>query len=162
MKKLFFLVIVLAIFTIGCGGGGGGDSILPPADRDLSGLEGIWDYTIIGEGTIYGPGGFSYPVVAGGSGSLTITQNTITDNDGRKITWSYNGTTLTVAFIVNSMGWDAYCGNVYISEMYKYTIPITPGATFGNISGTDKVTLTSENCPVVTGTLQIEGNVTRR
>lgn len=160
MRKLIF-IISLTLFLLSCGGGGG-DSILPPADRDLSGLEGIWDYTIIGQGTITGPGGFSVPIAVGGSGFLTITQNTVTDDEGREHTWSYNGTTLTIAFVVNSVDWDSYCGNAYMSEMYRLTVPISPGATFGNISGTDKVTLTSENCPVVTGTLQIEGNVSRR
>jgi len=162
MRNLVLALMAgMMLFALSCGGGGGSPS-LPPADRDLSGLVGIWDYTVIYDGTISGPGG-SGPMTFDESGFFILTRTSVTDYDGDNIAWSYDGSMLTLLDADNVVVWDATCGNMLLSVTYQWRIPLSPQATFGNTTGSCKISITSQYCPgTATGTLAVTGNMTRR
>jgi len=70
------LLMGMMLFVLSCGGGSSDNATLPPAERDLSGLEGIWDYTAIYDGTMSGPGG-SGPISFKESGYLEIDRTSL-------------------------------------------------------------------------------------
>ena len=162
MRKLILICLAATmLLTFGCGGGGG-DSILPPGGRDLSGLEGIWDYSVVWQGSMTGPGG-TVPINMTLSGFCTITPTSITDCDGTVTTWSYDGTTLTLVEASTVSEWDPTCGNIYLSGTITLIIPIVPGGTMSNISGSCPMTMWTEYCQgTATGTLHAAGNFIKR
>jgi hypothetical protein len=159
MRKSIF-VVLLPLFLLSCGGGG--NSILPPGGHDLSGLEGIWDISCAFQGSVSGPGG-TFPISEDFSGFCTITRTSVKNDNGEVITSSYNGTTLTLVDVVNVGGWDPTCGNIDVSGTFTFIIPIVPGGTNSNISGSGSMTGGSENCEgTVTGTIQVAGDFIKR
>jgi hypothetical protein len=158
MKKLFFLVTVLAFFTIGCGGGGGSTT---PSVHDLTGLAGVWDYVMIVDGQITGPGG-SVTLKETFTGYYIINTNSVIDDEGDPWVWSYNGSTLTIEYAGSGSFWDPDCGDIYATQKDKASIPLVPGATVGNVSGTIDVTFNTDLCGELTGVLPITGTMTKR
>lgn len=158
MKNLYFVIFVFALLTIGCGGGGGSTT---PAVHDLTGLTGVWDYVMIFDGQITGPGG-SVPLKETYTGYYIINTNSVIDDDGDPWVWSYDGSTLKIEWAGTGTFWDSDCGDIYVTEKDKVNIPLAPGATVGNVSGTIDVTFNTEYCGELTGVLPINGTLTKR
>ena len=163
MKKFFFVLLLLVIFSVSCGGGGGGGNgspLLPPGGRDLSGLEGNWyaegtyelSYTLDGE-----------TETESGIEVLDwyITKNAI-KSYGTNDIWSYNGTTLYILVTDDSLIIEPHCGKIKISGPIIFTIPVTPGATSAEASGTGNYTVTSTNCGSGTGSDVCAGTLVKR
>ncbi|MCK4720580.1 hypothetical protein KAU08_07965 [bacterium] len=157
MKKLLFVVFVLAIFTIGCGGGGSSD------ERNLAGLEGNWGASVSQEmGVVWLDGSsdtYQMDFVAG----FTIYLNSIIDEEGTKLNWSYNGSTLHInTSNPTQVTLSNYPGCVYTgTEKMHYIVIITPGATSANFTGTGTLPLASSSCQNGTGTLNAVGTMVK-
>ncbi len=158
MKRLLLLLATGMLFvSISCGGGGG--TTLPPAERDLSGLEGTWTIAYTFSGTINTPEGplqFADSV----SGYLQITQNSVIGSDG-PLVWSYNGTTLTIHNAVSLEDWSYDCGSILSSGEGQFKITISPGATFGNLSGTAHINIYTDYCGDASGDINYSGTISK-
>lgn len=113
MKRLTLALAVGLLFlsSISCGGGGG--TTLPPANRDLSGLEGNWLIVLNYTATAKDSDGESYNFSDSSSGYWMISQNAIVGSE--PLVWSYNGSLLTINNSVLVQDWDSDCGDMNIS-----------------------------------------------
>lgn len=154
MKKLLFIVFVLAIFTIGCGGGGGDE-------KNLAGLEGNWGASIDQEMGVTWQDGTSDTYEMDFVTGFTIYTNSILDEEGTKLNWSYNGSTLHInTSIPTQINLSNYPGCVFTgTEKMHYIVIITPRATSANFTGTGSIPLTSSSCQNGTGTLNAAGTM---
>ena len=159
MRRMILLGLAgMMLLALSCGGGGGGTT---PGAKDLSGLEGTWDYNVVVDGTISGPGG-SVPFKDTFSGYYIIGRNSIIDDYGDAMVWSYDGSTLSIQWAGSGTFWDADCGDVLVSMSLHKTVPVAPGATVANIGGTMNLSFTTEFCGNMSGVLPMTGNMTRR
>ena len=160
MKRLLLLLATGMLFvSISCGGGGGSPT-LPPAERDLSGLEGTWTVAFAFSGTINtseGPLQFAESV----SGYWIITQNSVIGADG-PLAWSYNGTTLTIHNALSIEDWSYDCGSIITSIEAQFKIAISPGATFGSLSGTAHLNMYTEYCGDASGDVNYSGTISKQ
>ena len=145
------------LLTLATGCGGGGNPILP----DMAGLEGTWDYNVIYDGVLSGDGG-DVPIADTIAGFFLIGRNSVVDDEGTNLVWSYDGATLTLKDADSLSDFDVDCGDLLISGSLEMVIPLASGATNGAIGGTIKMTVTTEFCGIVTGTFVLTGNMTKR
>ena len=154
MKRLTLVLAVgFLLLSISCGGGG---TTLPPADRDLSGLEGVWTVTHEYIGTFIMPNGRSTNEYAF-CGTWEITRNGIHDRGGGDFDWSYDGNILIVYMSITETGDDPPCGQSTNKSTINLEIPITPDATTANSNGTIKTEVVTAGCGSGTGTQTVLG-----
>ena len=84
------------------------------------------------------------------------------DEDGHPLVWSYDRARLTLKDADTDTDWDPDCGDLYFTGNFELKIPIAPGATVANIGGTMAITITTQYCGDLSGTLQITGNLIKR
>jgi hypothetical protein len=156
LKYTIFPAIILIALLSGCGGGS--DSVLPPGDRDLSGLEGTWTVNLSYSGTLSGPYGDEI-ISDSGVGTWVISQNDI--NSGFPLEWSYDGTTLNVHWQTTVQSNDPICGTVDTIVNAQLEIAITPSGTSAGIIGSGIVTKVRETCNDSTGTISYTGTISR-
>ncbi len=136
MKKLFLAVLLVTIFSIGCGNG---NPVTP--QKDLSGLVGVWLVTLIFTSDSYVDHTYT---------AYTITPITVIQESGSLLASQYNGTTLILTGTVVY-----YC---YQHEGEECTVNLTmqiliqPGDQFVDINGTG--TDSSGSDVIITGTMQ--------
>ena len=134
MKKLVILVLMgVLCFSYGCNGGGGNKI-------DLSGLKGTWDYSEHYVGIITYDDSSTDIDDFTVDDTFTIDTNTIIDNGtGDIVNWTYDGETLTMAFSWSKRNHtDPDCGDYLSSGNYSAVVPVKPGATSANYTGTLK------------------------
>lgn len=83
MKKLFLAVLLVVIFSIGCGN----ENPITPK-KDLSGLVGAWVVTLIFTGDSY----VDHTVTI-----YTITRTTVIQESGTHLNWEYDGEILKLS-----------------------------------------------------------------
>jgi hypothetical protein len=159
MQKLI-LICLAAIMLLFSSCGGGGGPTLPPGSRDLAGLEGVWTINLAYSGNIKTPEG-TIPVAYSGTGSWTITKNTIITSGGNPLVWSYNGSVLTIQNNQSVSDWDIDCGDVLSTVQGQLSISITPGSTYGNLSGTCNITIVTGYCGNGKGKVVYSGHLAR-
>jgi len=164
IKKSVLIIMLTIIMIAGCGGGGGGPIV--PTTHDLSGLEGTWTGAMSVTGNIDFPayGNFnaeSIPVATTYPFEWHFTKNTITGSQGQDFVWTYDGAILTIKYSTTERLDAAYpeCGAVYVSDVVTMTIPITPTATSGIITGSITETWITESCGTGYGVLVKNGNI---
>ena len=156
MRNLVLALMAgMLLFALSCGGGGN------PVTPDLAGLEGTWDYVMICDGVITGPGG-SIPFADTSTGFLIIDRNSIVCNHGDPCVWSYNGSRLTMDWASSESFSDPDCGDVLVIGTEHEIVALSPGATVGNITGTISIDFTTEFCGDMSGVLPLTGNMTKR
>jgi hypothetical protein len=154
--KIIRFAIVLAVLISAIGCGGGNNSVLPPSERDLNGLEGIWTVNLSYSGTLNTPSG-SQAVSDSATGTWNVTRNAI--QSGFELEWSYNGTTLQIHWVSTSGDWSSECGTILTTADVSLTINISPGATSAPITGTGTMTRQTEKCGTSSGNLIYSGNL---
>lgn len=158
MKRLLLLLAISILFvSISCGGGG--DPTLPSGDRNLAGLEGDWIVTWSLSGTLSGSGE-TIPLADSGVDICTITTNTVI-MDGELLTWSYDGTTLTLQDNETEDFWDTDCGNMVMVTQEQMRVNLTPGSSYGNITGSGTLEATSDYCGTMSGSVNYSGNFSK-
>lgn len=155
-KYTILSMIVLMAIISGCGGGS--DSVLPPGDRDLSGLEGTWTVNLSYSGTLSSPFG-DENISDSGVGTWVISKNEI--DSGFPLEWSYNGSTLNVHWQTTAQSNDPICGTVETTVDAQLAIAITPSGTSSGITGSGIVTRAREKCNDSTGTISYTGTISR-
>ena len=154
--RVFLLVLTLFLtLSYGCGGGS-----TTPGARNLGGLEGLWDYTMVWSGILNGSV-VDLPLNMTMQGIFNIGTNSITD-DGVSLVWSYDGATLSVTDAGTADDWDPDCGNLALSGSLQMMIPCQPGATVANINGTANLTVLTQFCGDYSGSVAITGTMTKR
>lgn len=157
MRNIIFSLLAAAmLLSFSCGGGS-----TTPTVYDLSGLEGTWDYVMIVDGQITGPGG-SVEYKETFTGYYIITTTSVIDDEGDPWVWNYDGSSLKIEWAGTDSFWDSDCGDVLVSEKDKANIPLVPGATVGNVSGTIDLTFNTDYCGEMNGVLPITGTMTKR
>jgi hypothetical protein len=156
LKYTILPVILLMALLSGCGGGS--DSVLPPTERDLSGLEGTWIVNLSYSGTLSGLYG-DENISDSGVGTWVISKNAI--DSGFPLEWSYNGTTLNIHWQTSVQSNDPVCGTVDTTVSAELAIAITPTGTSAGITGSGTVTKVREKCNDSTGTISYTGTISR-
>jgi hypothetical protein len=159
MKKLM-IPIVLAFLLIlgGCGGGGG--TTLPPAQRDLSGLEGTWVLGATYSGLFDTPDG-KIQLSDSLTGTWFFEKNAVLGSNYQPLAWSYNGSVLTIQNAIAMNDYDYDCGDMLLTGQATFNISLTPGATFGNITGSADMTIQTAYCGNATGKINYSGTLSK-
>jgi hypothetical protein len=159
MKRLTLVLAVGLLFlSISCGGGGG--TTLPPANRDLSGLEGTWLIAFTFSGSL-NCDGETGTFADSTSATWQISQNSIVAN-GNPFVWSYDGSVLTVNTAGSFQDWDSDCGTMTFSSEGQIRINITPGATFANLTGNGDMTVSFQYCDNCSGKVTYSGTIAKQ
>ena len=159
MKRLLLLLATGMLFVSLSCGGGGGDPTLPGGDRNLAGLEGDWVVTWSFSGSISGSG-VTVTIADSGVSICTITTNTVV-MDGELVSWSYDGKTLTLQNNETDDFWDNDCGNMFMTSQEQLRVSLTPGSTYGNITGTGTLDCNSDYCGTMSGSVNYSGNFSK-
>ena len=168
-KRLYITMTFGILFLLtSCGGGNGvtapSDFILPPQDRDLSGLEGRWTLTINFAGSIIPPDP-QQKFDESGTWNETweITTNGIKGSGWSygNYGWSYDGSTLYAQWKGDDSNASQTCGpgRVYYNRVYE--IKINPLDTHVDVNGTELYEFESAYCGQSEGTYVLTGNLSR-
>lgn len=149
-------IIFLVALLLGCGAGS--DSVLPPGNRDLSGLEGTWTVNLSYTGTLNSQYG-DEDISDSGVGTWVISKNAI--NSGFPLDWSYNGTTLSIHWQTSVQSNDPICGTVDTTVSAELEIALTPTGNSAGITGSGSVTKAREKCNDSTGMISYTGTISR-
>ena len=170
--KRFFLMVLVAMFLMGCGGGG--RPVIPPPARDLSGLEGVWIGNAIVTGVMHYPDAQSYYGLIGDVQfnetdpvQLTITRNSITGHMESPVgvetifEWHYDGSVLTIENSTSNTYNEPACGDGILYGQLNAVIQIDPGATNATIGGSLHLSDVSADCGNGEGDFTLSGNIHR-
>ncbi len=152
MLRTRIFIIFLVLIILGCNGGGN-------KQRDLSGLEGVWDMTLVKSGEIPWPSG---PESWDGTFDVevTIQQNSIT-LDSIPVEWSYDGHTLLLT-INDSYKDSTPCGVGTIATTLSMTLPLSPTGTSASMSGSQSLYIETQNCDPIHANIALSGSMTKR
>lgn len=156
IRYIIILATVLTALLSGCGGGS--DSVLPPGDRDLSGLEGTWTVNLSYTGTLTSQYG-NEDISDSGVGTWVISKNAI--NSGFPLDWSYDGTTLSIHWQTSVQSNDPVCGTEDTTVNAQLMIALAPTGNSASITGTGNVTKAREKCNDSTGIITYTGTISR-
>jgi len=160
MKKI---LLISSFFTIlmllGCSGGNKNPA-LPPSTRDLTGLEGIWDYTVDLDGSIK-IAGIGHHEQQTRPGYFVVSALNVYDLAGNTVTWSYDGSRLWLRW-TEVVSVDTPYGNFDSTRTYTFIIDITPSSTSGIITGDAKGSMLIPVYGQAKETLSVDGILTKR